>query len=211
MTRFEIIFLERYGGGPDVSYERDAVSGFIKTVPETCEPCARKKKHDFAETRIYVSKVLQDPSDPEGSVEKKPASTSAPVVEMASASTGARRSRRNKNQQLIVLKVTKGDSVATLKYRILEEQDISPSRQRLFLNGKELLDSTTRIDDLDIYPNTVLELLERSEDDDFETVPSSKKYERGFEGTGLISTGGNNGKQTPVYEEVRNLSLLQNH
>ena len=74
------------------------------------------------------------------------------------------------------------------------------------MGGKELLDMEARVESLEIYPNTILELLVRGEDDGLEIVPNSKKFERGFEGTGLVSSAGL--RQTPDAEVCHQVLCL---
>ena len=166
-------------------YERNPTTGVFKVTPSVCESCARKRKSDFIQTNIYVNKILHEPVDAANASQKFV--IDVPVLE-SSAASGSRRSKRNKGQQVTQFQVQKDDLLMNLKFRLFESLDIPPSRQRLFLRGKELLDNEVRFGDLEIYRNAILDLLERDEDDSMELVPNSKKIERGFEGTGLVSS-----------------------
>lgn len=185
--------LDSYDGGPAIGYKRDPATGFFTTSPAVCEPCSRRRKLDFVQATIYISKVQQEPTESSESSQRDPKKAAGDVVQIvesatAAAPAGTRRSRRHKGQQITQLLVQKDDQLVNLKYRLFELLDIPPTRQRLFLKGRELVDSELRVMDLDVYRNTVIDLLERDEDDAVEIVPNSKKIERGFEGTGLVSS-----------------------
>lgn len=98
------------------------------------------------------------------------------------------------------LNVLKTDSIRSIKYKILEEKDVTPLRQKLFLRGVELVNLDQTVAELEIYPNTVIEYYEipssETDLDALEDLNHSKKPEKGFEGTGLTGFSGSPMKET---------------
>jgi hypothetical protein len=99
--------------------------------------------------------------------------------------SGKKRKPRHKAAANISVTIKPNTTVKDLKLAVLDQISIPPLYQKLFLNGKELIEQTATMASLGAYPGVTI-MLEIFDQTDKSFAPSQVVKETGFTGTTLL-------------------------